>query len=99
MKFIITLLVIAFVMSSLASTKAMDVGVSREDEKVACVVTDLQVCLPALETGRPPSTECCRNLKKQQSCLCDYMKNPSIDKYLKPARKVFHACGMLYPSC
>lgn len=99
MKFITTLVAIAFVMSCLASTKAVDVRVLREEEKVACVVTDLQVCLPALETQSPPSTECCKNLKKQHSCLCDYMANPTIEKYLKPARKVFRACGMPYPKC
>ncbi|CAL9214099.1 unnamed protein product [Arabidopsis halleri] len=97
MKFITTLVVIAFLMSSLAPTEA--IRVSREEEKVACIETDLQVCQPALETPSPPSAECCKNLKIQQSCLCDYMANPSIEKYLEPARKVFAACGMPYPRC
>ncbi|VYS48224.1 unnamed protein product [Arabidopsis thaliana] len=95
MKFITTLMVIAFVLSVLVPTQAL--RVLSEDKKVACIVTDLQVCLPALETPIPPSAECCKNLKIQKFCLCDYMENPSIEKYLEPARKVFAACGMPYP--
>ncbi|CAH2061631.1 unnamed protein product [Thlaspi arvense] len=62
----LTVVCIAFVIlavSYLATTKA--------EEKVECNPVGLRPCLPAVVTGVPPSTECCGNLKQQESALND----------------------------
>ncbi|CAL9214100.1 Bifunctional inhibitor/plant lipid transfer protein/seed storage helical domain [Arabidopsis suecica] len=86
-----TLVFIAFVLSSLAPTKA--------EEKEACVVTDLIACLPAVTGGSPPSTECCTKLKEKQSCFCEYMKSPLVAPYMTSAKQVLEACGVPVPVC
>ncbi|CAL9222918.1 unnamed protein product [Arabidopsis halleri] len=100
MKFI-TLVFIAFVLSSLAPTKAVVVKVEGEEEKVACIVTDLRVCLPAVQAGSQPSMQCCGKLKEQYSCLCGYLKIPSFSQYVSSgkAQKVLTACGIPIPKC
>lgn len=84
-------LFIAFVLSSLIPTKA--------EEKAACAVTDLAPCLPAVQGGSPPSTDCCTKLKDNQSCFCDYLKDPLVGPYMSAAKKVLTACGVPIPSC
>ncbi|CAF2081898.1 unnamed protein product [Brassica rapa] len=66
---------IAFVLifvSSLARTNA----VVEEGTNGVCVPGELKPCIPAVQTGSKPTTECCGVLKKQQSCLCGYIKDP-----------------------
>ncbi|CAH8357897.1 unnamed protein product [Eruca vesicaria subsp. sativa] len=87
---------IAFVIvlvSALAPTKA--------EEKVACVPTELISCLPAYESGSPPSADCCGKLKEQEPCFCGYIQNPLFSQYVNSpiARKILAACGVPYPTC
>ncbi|KFK43095.1 hypothetical protein AALP_AA1G079200 [Arabis alpina] len=94
-----TLACIAFVVvvvSSLAPTKAV-VG----SEKVACNVMELQPCLAALQSGGNPSPDCCGKLKEQESCLCEYIKNPLFGQYVSSAnaQKILGACGVPLPTC
>ncbi|KAG2302596.1 hypothetical protein Bca4012_060933 [Brassica carinata] len=74
-------------------------AVVEEEIKVACVLTELKPCLPAVKTGGNPSTECCGKLKEQQSCLCGYKQNPVIGPYLKNAQRILGACGVPIPTC
>ncbi|CAH8357859.1 unnamed protein product [Eruca vesicaria subsp. sativa] len=90
---------IAFVIvlvSALAPTKAV------LEEKVECVPTELIVCSPAYHEGdSPPSAECCGKLKDQESCFCDYIKNPKFAPYINSpiAQKVLAACRIPAPIC
>ncbi|KAG2323981.1 hypothetical protein Bca4012_038331 [Brassica carinata] len=91
---------IAFVIvlvSSLAQTNA----VMEEETKGVCVPNELKPCIPAVKTGGKPSTECCGALKKQQSCLCGYIKDPKFSQYVKSkyAHQVLATCGVPYPKC
>ncbi|CAH8385134.1 unnamed protein product [Eruca vesicaria subsp. sativa] len=83
--------------SSLAWTNAA----VEEGVKVACVPAELKPCTPAGRTGSNPSTECCRKLKEQVSCLCSYMKNPAFGHCFQTpnALKVIAACSIPYPTC
>ncbi|CAH8357894.1 unnamed protein product [Eruca vesicaria subsp. sativa] len=72
------------------------------EEKVECIPREIfVVCLPAYESGSPPSAECCGKLKEQESCFCDYLKNPVLAPYIdsQSGRKVLAACGIPYPTC
>ncbi|XP_018450182.2 non-specific lipid-transfer protein 2-like [Raphanus sativus] len=89
---------IAFVIvlvSALAPTKAV------LEDKVACIPTELMVCLPALQTGSQPPAECCGKLKEQESCLCSYIQNPLFSQYItsENAHKTLASCSIPYPTC
>ncbi|ESQ36128.1 hypothetical protein EUTSA_v10009190mg [Eutrema salsugineum] len=92
-----TLIYIAFVIvvvSSWAPTKAIV-----EEEKVICYAKELSPCEPAAQTGSKPTTECCKKLKEQESCLCGYAK--TYRKYIsyEGARKILEACAIPIPTC
>ncbi|KAG7543281.1 Bifunctional inhibitor/plant lipid transfer protein/seed storage helical domain [Arabidopsis thaliana x Arabidopsis arenosa] len=91
MKFI-TLVFIAFFLSSLVLTKG-------KEENASCILEDLQICKTAVTTGKPPSTECCDKLKEQQTCFCDYLKDPRVSHYISAAKQILAACGIPFPSC
>ncbi|XP_019101393.1 PREDICTED: non-specific lipid-transfer protein 2P-like [Camelina sativa] len=84
-----TLVFIAFVMFSLALSKA----------EAACDIQDLQVCLPAVIGRSPLLMECCTKLNDNQSCFCDYLKNPLVVRYKTFAKEVLEACAIPIPVC
>ncbi|CAH8251505.1 unnamed protein product [Arabidopsis lyrata] len=94
-----TLAFIVFVLSSVAPIYGGIVKVSWDERKEACIVTKLQPCLPAVTNESPPSTECCRKLKEQHSCFCDYLQNPQFSPYITAGKKVLAACKIPYPKC
>ncbi|GMH27210.1 hypothetical protein Nepgr_029053 [Nepenthes gracilis] len=57
-----------------------------------CSITGLSPCLPALQTGAPPSATCCAKVRQQGPCLCGYLKNPAYKQYLGSAKKIASAC-------
>ncbi|CAK9167704.1 unnamed protein product [Ilex paraguariensis] len=68
---------------------------------VTCTPTELNPCRSAITSSSPPTKLCCSKLKEQQPCLCQYLKNPNLKKYIDPAkaRKVAAACGVPVPKC
>lgn len=92
---------ISFLIVLVSSLAWTNVAVE-EEIKVACVPAELKPCTPAAGlTGSKPSTECCRKLKEQKSCLCSYIKNTSFGHCFKSpnAHKVISACRISYPAC
>ena len=69
-------------------------GAANEAEAVTCNVVELTPCLPAFTSSNPPSIQCCTKLKEQTPCLCQYMKDPKLGKYIKSpeAKKVESIC-------
>ncbi|MGD7201726.1 hypothetical protein [Ralstonia pseudosolanacearum] len=61
----------------------------------------LTPCLGSISNGSPPSPKCCSVLKGQQSCFCQYARNPALGQYVNNpnTRKVLRACGVPYPRC
>ncbi|KAK1324693.1 hypothetical protein QJS10_CPA01g01591 [Acorus calamus] len=68
---------------------------------VTCNPVELSPCMSAITGGTTPSSACCEKLREQQPCLCQYMKDPSYQKYISSpnARKVSSTCGVPMPSC
>ncbi|KAF9619963.1 hypothetical protein IFM89_010579 [Coptis chinensis] len=66
-----------------------------------CDATQLSPCLGAITSGSPPSPACCTRLKSQRSCLCQYLKNPNLSRFVNTpnARRVGSRCGVPYPRC
>ncbi|KAI4324666.1 hypothetical protein MLD38_030133 [Melastoma candidum] len=66
-----------------------------------CNPLQLSSCASAIMSSTPPSTLCCSKIKEQEPCLCQYMKNPSLKRFISSpnAKKVAAICGTLFPSC
>ncbi|XP_057506448.1 non-specific lipid-transfer protein 2-like [Actinidia eriantha] len=69
-------------------------------EGVECNPTELSSCLPAITLPQPPSKICCDKLKEQEPCLCQYLKDPSLGKYVNNpnTKKVATTCGVPIPT-
>ncbi|GKV23595.1 hypothetical protein SLEP1_g33304 [Rubroshorea leprosula] len=68
---------------------------------VTCSPTQLSSCVSAITSSAPPSKLCCSKIKEQKPCLCQYLKNPNLKKFINTpnARKVASSCGTPYPKC
>ncbi|XP_058091429.1 non-specific lipid-transfer protein 2-like [Magnolia sinica] len=68
---------------------------------VTCNAANLSSCASAMLTGSQPSATCCNKLREQRPCLCQYLKDPNLQKFIKPenARKVATTCNVPYPNC
>ncbi|XAR72313.1 hypothetical protein NMG60_11018908 [Bertholletia excelsa] len=66
-----------------------------------CNPMELSPCASAIVSAKPPTPICCRKLKEQKPCLCQYLKNPNLQKFIKSpnANKVAATCGSPFPSC
>ncbi|OIT02830.1 non-specific lipid-transfer protein 2 [Nicotiana attenuata] len=66
-----------------------------------CSPVQLSPCLGAIRSSTPPSKLCCSKIKQQKPCLCQYLKNPNLKKYVNSpaAKKVARTCGVPYPRC
>ncbi|KAG6396615.1 hypothetical protein SASPL_142770 [Salvia splendens] len=68
---------------------------------VTCNPLQLTPCAVAITTAGSPSTVCCTKIKEQSPCLCQYMKNPNLQKFINSpgAKKVATSCGTPFPKC
>ncbi|KAI3833113.1 hypothetical protein MKX03_007460 [Papaver bracteatum] len=80
---------------------AMMMMSNMSESMAACVAAELQPCLSAITSPAPPTPLCCTKLKQQQSCLCQYVKDPNLDKYVNSpnAKKMAQKCGVPIPKC
>lgn len=71
-------------------------------EAVSCNPLQLAPCANAISSSTtPPTAECCSRLKEQKNCLCSYMKDPKLQRFVASpnAKKVAIACGSPFPNC
>ncbi|KAL0899937.1 hypothetical protein Bca101_083898 [Brassica carinata] len=68
-------------------------------EAVTCSPMQLSPCAAAITSSSPPSALCCAKLKEQKPCLCGYMRNPSLRRFVSSpnARKVSNRCKLPIP--
>nr|WES10311.1 non-specific lipid transfer protein [Mentha canadensis] len=68
---------------------------------VTCDPVQLSPCAAAITSSGKPSAACCAKLKEQRPCLCTYIKNPNLQKFINSpgAKKVSSACHIPYPKC
>lgn len=61
-----------------------------------CAAVQLSPCLDAITKSQPPSAACCNKLREQKPCLCGYVKDPNLSKYVNSpgARKTASTCGV-----
>ncbi|KAL1221628.1 Non-specific lipid-transfer protein 2 [Cardamine amara subsp. amara] len=70
-------------------------------EAVTCSPLQLSPCAAAISSSSPPSALCCAKLKEQKPCLCGYMRNPNLRRFVSSpnARKVSNSCKLPIPRC
>jgi hypothetical protein len=75
-----------------------DAGVASAQQ---CNVGELAMCAPAVVSGATPTAACCTSLRSQESCFCQYAKNPAYSQYINSpnARKTLSSCNIAIPSC
>ncbi|KAK7291404.1 hypothetical protein RIF29_06520 [Crotalaria pallida] len=68
---------------------------------VTCSPVQLSPCVSAITSSSAPSNLCCSKIKEQKPCLCQYLKNPNLKKFVNTpnARKVASTCGTPFPKC
>ncbi|OWM68023.1 hypothetical protein CDL15_Pgr017591 [Punica granatum] len=67
-----------------------------------CNALELSSCATAItSSGVPPSPTCCSKLKEQRPCLCQYLKDPNLQRLINSpnAKKVATICGSPFPTC
>ncbi|KAJ7943111.1 Non-specific lipid-transfer protein 2 [Quillaja saponaria] len=47
---------------------------------VDCNPLEVSSCASAMTTSNPPTAVCCSKLKEQKPCLCQYVKDPNLQK-------------------
>ncbi|CDP00664.1 unnamed protein product [Coffea canephora] len=68
---------------------------------VTCNPLQLSPCANAITSSSSPTAICCSKIKEQRPCLCSYMRNPNLKKFISSpnARKVANTCGTPFPQC
>uniref|UniRef100_A0A7C9DA74 Bifunctional inhibitor/plant lipid transfer protein/seed storage helical domain-containing protein n=1 Tax=Opuntia streptacantha TaxID=393608 RepID=A0A7C9DA74_OPUST len=76
-------------------------GAAEVAEGVTCSPVQLSSCASAITSTSPPSSLCCSKIKEQKPCLCQYMRNPTLKKFVNTpnARRVARTCGTPFPRC
>ncbi|KAJ8769831.1 hypothetical protein K2173_008239 [Erythroxylum novogranatense] len=76
-------------------------GKTQESVAVTCNPMELSPCANAMTSSNPPTPACCTKLKQQRPCLCNYLKNPNLQRLVNSpnARKVANTCGSPFPNC
>ncbi|PWA39575.1 hypothetical protein CTI12_AA166750 [Artemisia annua] len=71
--------------------------------KAAAICNPIQLspCATAILSSTAPSETCCGKIKEQRHCLCNYIHNPRLQKFINTpnARKVADTCGTPFPTC
>ncbi|XP_052179772.1 non-specific lipid-transfer protein 2-like [Diospyros lotus] len=68
---------------------------------VTCNPVELSPCVNAMTSPAPPTQLCCTKVKLQKSCLCQYVKNPTLRKFVNSpnSKKVSKICRVPFPRC
>ncbi|KQK05035.1 non-specific lipid-transfer protein 2 [Brachypodium distachyon] len=66
-----------------------------------CNALQLSPCAGAIIGNAAPTAACCSRMKAQQPCLCQYAKDPNLQRYVSSpnGKKVMAACKVPVPSC
>ncbi|CAM8989139.1 unnamed protein product [Rhodiola kirilowii] len=88
---------VVVVLMLLLLTQEMQVSMAA----VNCSPVELSSCASAITSSSPPTRLCCIKIKEQRPCLCKYLKNPTLKKFVNTpnARRVARTCGTPYPRC
>ncbi|KZV19506.1 Non-specific lipid-transfer protein [Dorcoceras hygrometricum] len=88
-------------LAACAALLALLLGRVEVTSAVTCNPLQLSPCASAIASSATPSRLCCAKIKEQRPCLCQYMKNPNLQKFIKSpgAKKVSKICRTPFPRC
>lgn len=74
---------------------------TRVSTAITCNPLELAACESAITSDIAPTATCCSKLKEQRPCLCQYLKDPNLQKLVNSpnARSVASTCGTPFPRC
>ncbi|EOA33953.1 hypothetical protein CARUB_v10021448mg [Capsella rubella] len=66
-----------------------------------CDPMQLSPCLDTIQKGSYPSNLCCKKVREQKHCVCQYLRNPNFKSFLNSpnAKKIATECDCPYPKC
>ncbi|XP_006654745.1 non-specific lipid-transfer protein 2-like [Oryza brachyantha] len=69
--------------------------------EAACDAMQLTPCAGAIIGNAAPTAACCSRMKEQQPCLCQYARDPNLQRYVNSpnGKKVMAACRVPVPTC
>ncbi|KAF0926553.1 hypothetical protein E2562_026041 [Oryza meyeriana var. granulata] len=69
--------------------------------EAACDAMQLTPCAGAIIGNAAPTASCCSRMKEQQPCLCQYARDPNLQRYVNSpnGKKVMAACHVPVPTC
>ncbi|XP_057810676.1 non-specific lipid-transfer protein 2-like [Salvia miltiorrhiza] len=84
-----------------AMVVVLAIGEVKVANAVTCNPLQLTPCAAAITSAGSPTVACCTKIKEQRPCLCQYMKNPNLQKFINSpgAKKVASSCGTPFPKC
>ncbi|ERN17256.1 hypothetical protein AMTRI_Chr12g235190 [Amborella trichopoda] len=67
----------------------------------ACDISTLTPCGSAFYNSQPPTPTCCSRLLDQQSCYCQYLKDPRYSGIINSpnGKSILRACKVPIPRC
>ncbi|KAM0983537.1 hypothetical protein ACFX15_010673 [Malus domestica] len=76
-------------------------GTQVGEAAVTCNPMELAPLAAAIMSSNSPTPVCCKKLKEQSPCLCQYVKNPNLQRLVNSpnAKKVADTCGSPFPTC
>ncbi|XP_068639133.1 non-specific lipid-transfer protein 2-like [Aristolochia californica] len=76
-------------------------GEAQVSVSLVCNAMELSPCAAAIFSAVPPSGACCGKLSQQKPCLCKYLRDPNLRKYINSgnAKRVADACRVPFPKC
>ncbi|CAL4974642.1 unnamed protein product [Urochloa decumbens] len=74
---------------------------SRAGPPPKCDPLALRPCAPAAIYGARPSGECCAEVREQMPCLCRYIKNLDLNRYInsREGRRIAAVCRVRRLRC
>lgn len=91
---LVALLAVVLMMMAMAAAPGAEAATT-------CNALQLSPCAGAIIGNAEPTAGCCSRMKAQEPCLCDYAKDPNLQRYVNSpnGKKVMAACKVPVPSC
>ncbi|KAL8257228.1 hypothetical protein R6Q59_029269 [Mikania micrantha] len=74
-------------------------NIEKTSAQQACDPESLSACTIPFTFGSEPSKKCCTDLKAQEPCFCDFIRNPSYEQLITSdkAKKLAANCNVTIP--
>ncbi|KAK9071397.1 hypothetical protein SSX86_009966 [Deinandra increscens subsp. villosa] len=94
-------LTMVFFLVAVSTTMIVLIGEMPGAMAANCNYMELVPCADALTSSNKPSGACCSKIREQRSCVCGYLRNPTLRQFVSPAtaKRIASQCGVTLPQC